>query len=74
MRRFLVNEDFKFNEFKSTIKKRLELDEKTSTLFIYSGSTFINEDQTLKQIYEKHQDPEDGFLYLTYRDSEVFGQ
>lgn len=41
--RYLVNSGFKLNEFKATIKKKLLLDERTSTLFLYCGKTLINE-------------------------------
>lgn len=39
----MVNSSFVFAEFKNTIKKKLNLDEKTSALFMYSGKNLINE-------------------------------
>ncbi|CAK68691.1 unnamed protein product (macronuclear) [Paramecium tetraurelia] len=79
--KFLVNSSFSFNEFKNTIKKKLNLDEKTSTLFMYCGKNLMNErtsynqqlDDKLKNIYDQYKDPEDGFLYLHYADAETFG-
>ncbi|CAK83957.1 unnamed protein product (macronuclear) [Paramecium tetraurelia] len=71
--KFLVNSSFCFNEFKNTIKKKLNLDEKTSTLFMYCGKTLMNEHEKLKKIYDQYKDPEDGFLYLQYADAETFG-
>ncbi|CAD8193398.1 unnamed protein product [Paramecium octaurelia] len=71
--KFLVNSSFSFNEFKNTIKKKLNLDEKTSTLFMYCGKNLMNEHDKLKNIYDQYKDPEDGFLYLHYADAETFG-
>lgn len=70
----MVCEDFKFSELKTTFKKKLKLDDKTKSLFIFCGKALINEDQTLKFIYEKYKDKEDGFLYLIYSDTEIFGK
>ncbi|CAD8121153.1 unnamed protein product [Paramecium sonneborni] len=72
--KFLVNSTFSFNEFKNTIKKKLQLDEKTSTLFMYCGKSLMNEHDKLRNIYDQYKDPEDGFLYLQYADAETFGQ
>ncbi|CAD8080542.1 unnamed protein product [Paramecium sonneborni] len=33
----------------------------------------LPEDIKLADIYDKKKDPEDGFLYITYSDLEVFG-
>ncbi|CAD8123550.1 unnamed protein product [Paramecium sonneborni] len=71
--KFLVNSSFSFNEFKNTIKKKLQLDEKTSTLFMYCGKSLMNEHDKLRNIYDQYKDPEDGFLYLQYADAETFG-
>jgi hypothetical protein len=35
------NQSFEFNQFKNTIKAKLGLDEKTSTLFVYTGQVLI---------------------------------
>ncbi|CAD8204738.1 unnamed protein product [Paramecium pentaurelia] len=71
--KFLVNSSFSFNEFKNTIKKKLNLDEKTSTLFMYCGKSLMNEHDKLRNIYDQYKDPDDGFLYLQYADAETFG-
>ncbi|KAM3144324.1 hypothetical protein pb186bvf_003488 [Paramecium bursaria] len=69
---YLVSKDFKVSQFRQLIRNSLKLTSKQS-IYFHCGDTLVNEDQVVRQLYETHQDPEDGFLYLTYSDLEVFG-
>ncbi len=37
------------------------------------GKHAIKGDTSIKEIYEKHKDPEDGFLYIAYTSENCWG-
>ncbi|CAD8161154.1 unnamed protein product [Paramecium pentaurelia] len=59
-------------QFRDTLKSTLQISPKQS-LYFHIGNQLLPEDIKLVDIYEKKKDPDDGFLYITYSDLEVFG-
>lgn len=70
--RYLVTKDFKFPQFRLVLRKNFTLNDKTN-IFFYQGAHLVAEDTNIKDIYNSRKDKQDGFLYLTYSDMEVFG-
>ena len=54
------------------VRKRIKLDEQETLYFFVNENVLVNSSQTMINIYNSHQD-EDGFLYLTYCNENVFG-
>lgn len=42
-------------------------------IFFYQGTNLIAEDTNMRDIFCARKDKQDGFLYVTYTDMEVFG-
>ncbi|CAK80246.1 unnamed protein product (macronuclear) [Paramecium tetraurelia] len=63
---------FRMIQFRDTIKSTLQISSKQS-LYFHIGNQVLPEDIKLADIYEKKKDSEDGFLYITFSDLEVFG-
>ncbi|CAK70143.1 unnamed protein product (macronuclear) [Paramecium tetraurelia] len=57
-------------QFRDTLKCTLQISPKQS-LYFHIGNQLLPEG--LADIYQKKKDPDDGFLYITYSDLEVFG-
>jgi len=81
--RFLIPDDFDFQQFQGVIRKRLQL-KPTQVMYImlrsstiYGGGREIvfkaRIDKKISMIYE-HEKDEDGFLYLKYSGQEYTGR
>ena len=69
--KFLAPYDLTLGQFLVVIRKRISLDN-SEALFVFVNNTLINTSQTLGTIYEDSKD-QDGFLYMTYCNENVFG-
>ena len=69
--KFLVPEELTVAQLLVIIRKRLELDA-TQAIYIFSKNTVPATTQTISSLYSENKD-EDGFLYLTYCNENVFG-
>ena len=72
--KFLVSNDLTVAQFHFMIRKKLNLiDEQSSFYLLVNGDYAINGDIPLVDIYQKHKNPEDGFLYILYTSTLVWG-
>lgn len=44
-----------------------------ASIFLFAGDTILNADDDLASIYERHQNEEDGLLYVTYYGENTMG-
>lgn len=70
--KFLIPGDLTMGQFMFVIRKRIKLAE-TDSLFLFINDKIIPLSSSLvSSIYEEHKD-EDGFLYVSYCNENVFG-
>ncbi|KAL4474842.1 hypothetical protein ABPG74_001538 [Tetrahymena malaccensis] len=72
--KFLVSKDVKLHEFQQTVRKKLDITNEADALFFFVGNKKIEKiNRTMSEIYQENKDKDDGFLYISYSDQEVFG-
>ena len=75
--KFLVANDLTVAQFYYVIRKKLNVNKEESAFYLLvygaNGIYAITGDILLSQIYEKHKNPEDGFLYFIYTSQIVWG-
>ena len=71
-KKFLVNEDMKMMIFLGTIKNNYKIDSNQSLYLMVNDKEMVEMSQSLGTIYKKHKD-EDGLLYISYYEENVFG-
>ena len=64
--RYLVPGDLTVSQFSFMNRKKGLKWKKRLFSFLANGKHSITGDTLLSEIYEKHRDPEDGFLYIIY--------
>ena len=69
--KYLVPKDMTMSQFMFVIRKRIKLDS-SQTLFITVNNGLVTTSNVLSSIYHDNKD-EDGFLYVTYTNENVFG-
>ena len=70
--KFLIPGDLTLGQFIYVVRKRVKLNE-TDSLFLFINDKTIPLSSTLiSSVYEEHKD-EDGFLYISYCNENVFG-
>ena len=70
--KFLIPGDLTMGQFMYVVRKRIKLNEAES-LFLFINETVIPlTSSTISSIYDEYKD-EDGFLYVTYCNENVFG-
>lgn len=70
--KFLVPGDLTLGQFIYIVRRRINLDEKDSLFLFIDNSVIGAGSESIESIYQKHLD-EDGFLYITYCNENVFG-
>lgn len=70
-KKYLVRDDLNLGTFVMTIRKSMELNPECAIFLIFGEKMFSNSD-LISSIYEKNKD-EDGFLYCTYSEENIFG-
>jgi GABA(A) receptor-associated protein len=71
--KYLVPADFTVSQFSYIIRKRLLLNKSSGLFLLVNGRFSIAGDSSIKEIYEKFKDHEDGFLYISYTSDLVWG-
>jgi GABA(A) receptor-associated protein len=71
--KYLVPNDLSVSQFSFIIRKRLSLDKSTALFLLVNGKHSITGDSSIREIYEKYQDEEDGFLYISYTGEIIWG-
>jgi GABA(A) receptor-associated protein len=70
--KFLAPHDITLGQFMYVVRKRIKLETHEALFFFVNENVLVNSSQTMITIYDTHKD-EDGFLYLTYCNENVFG-
>ncbi len=69
--KYLVPKDMTMSQFTFVIRKGIQLDA-SQTIFITVNNGLVIGSRVISEVYEEHKD-EDGFLYITYTNENVFG-
>ena len=70
--KFLAPGDLTIGQFLYIVRKRIELNEK-ETLFLFINQNILaTGSETISRLYNEYKD-EDGFLYISYCNENVFG-
>ncbi len=66
---------FKVSEVLTIIKKKLHIarDQQQGIVLLADGKFLMKHDSPLTDIYERHKDSQDGFLYIIYAEEQVYG-
>lgn len=70
--KYLVSEYITLFQFYSLIRKQLDIDPQESLFLVINGTTVITDDLFINEIYKKFKDI-DGFLYIKYTGTEIWG-
>ena len=70
--KYLVEPNLSLPQFKATIRKKLDLDDKEAIFFLVNGKSSLSGNDTLGSIYSKYKS-KDGFLYIAYAAEEIWG-
>lgn len=71
--KFLVPNDITAQVLIFIIRKRLELSQEETLFMLVDGKSSISGETGMAEIYEKYQDKEDGYLYITYTSQLAWG-
>ena len=71
--KFLIQENFTVNHFSRMIYAQMPTSDTESLFFSVKGKYAISGDRTMGDIYKEYKDKEDGFLYIAYSTTQVFG-
>ena len=71
--KYLVPNDLTVSQFSFMIRKRIEIQQEEAFFLLVNGKTSITGDSNLSDIYERHADKEDGFLYIAYSSELTWG-
>ena len=70
--KFLAPRDLTLGQFLHVIRKRIKLNENEALFLFINGSILPNNSDSIENTYNTYKD-EDGFLYITYCNENVFG-
>ena len=70
-RKYLVPKDLSATQFLFIIRRRLNLPTEKG-LFLFIGNVMASSSNTIQELYDLYKN-EDGFLYMTYNEENVFG-
>jgi microtubule-associated protein 1 light chain len=72
-KKFLIPNDLTLTEFMFTIRRRMTLNS-TQAFFIYFNDKYMErQTETMQNIYNKYQSPDDKILYVTISAENTFG-
>lgn len=70
--KFLVEFDLTVGQFAYVIRKRLKM-KPEQALFLFIDNVLPPTSENMNNIYKKHHDKDDMFLYITYASENTFG-
>ena len=70
--KFLVEFDLTVGQFAYVIRKRLKM-KPEQALFLFVDNVLPPTSENMNNIYKKHHDKDDMFLYITYASENTFG-
>ena len=70
--KFMMPNTFTAAEVLQLLRQRLDLNKEDGLVLFANGRYLLKPSQKLEDVYTKYKD-EDGFLYLTYSEEQVFG-
>ena len=70
--KFMIPSDMNGAQLMFIIRRRIKM-EPSQALFLFCKSKMITGSDVVCNIYERHKDPVDGFLYITYTSENTFG-
>lgn len=70
--KFLIPGDLTIGQFIYVVRKRVKLNESESLFLFINDKTIPLTSSLISSVYEEHKD-EDGFLYISYCNENVFG-
>ena len=70
--KFLIPLELTGNQLQFVVRRRLCMD-KSEALFLMCDNSLVGPNTTAQELYAKHRNPEDGFLYVTYTLEHAFG-
>ena len=72
--KYLVSKELSAAQFNFMIRKRIGVKEEASAFYLLINGNFnLTGDQSLSEIYERYKSPEDGFLYIVYTSTLIWG-
>ena len=72
--KFLVSKALTVAQFNFMIRKKIGVTEENSAFFLLVNGNFnLTGDLSLADIYKKYKSPEDGFLYICYTSTFIWG-
>ncbi len=71
--KYLIPLDLTVSQFSYMIRKRIKLSNESAFFLLVNGKISITGGSLLSDIYERYQDPEDSFLYITYSSELTWG-
>jgi GABA(A) receptor-associated protein len=71
--KFLGPDSLTLGQFLHIVRKKIELNDNETLFLFINGSILVNNSETIGNIYNIYKD-EDGFLYITYCNENVFGK
>ena len=70
--KYLVEPNLSLPQFKATIRRKLNLDDKDGIFFLVNGKSSLSGNESLGTIYKDYKS-KDGFLYIAYASEEIWG-
>ena len=70
--KFLVPKDLTMAQFTVIVRKRISLTDKETLFLFINDQTLATGSESVSNLYDQHKD-EDGFLYISYCNENVFG-
>lgn len=71
--RFLLPPELTGGQLSFILRKRMPALDKHQALFLFCNRHLITSQDTVRALYERYRDEEDGFLYVQYALENVFG-
>ena len=72
--KFLVSNDLSVAQFYFMVRKNLNVEEERSSFYLLANGKYaLYGDFLMSNIYQKYKNPEDGFLYILYTSTLIWG-
>ena len=71
--KYILSKEITMAEFVKIIREKLELKPERAIFLLVNGKHSVTMNEELGNIYNKHKDEKDGFLYMSYSEEIVYG-